>query len=213
MWMAEYSKANPSAQITGLDLEVADQSTLPENCVTLEADLELKWPFTTTFDYIHTRWLVGCIFDWPKFFQQCYDHLEEGGWFEALDIGFPAHSSDGTLRQDSHLVAWNALLTRAASISGREITVAEKFEQMMRQVGFKNVTVVEKTLPQNAWPSDDQGKALGKIALPVHKFGHERLGHDFLVPHLKLSPEEVDAKLQDVWKEMEDETIHAWWPM
>jgi hypothetical protein len=187
--------------------------SLPENCGTITADLEKKWPLSDRFDYIHTRWLVGCLFDWPGFFKQCYDSLEDGGWFEVLDIGFPCRSSDGTLARDSHLEQWNALLIEAAKISGRELTVAAMFGQLLKETGFQNVTVVEKRLPQNPWPEDPHERAMGEIALPIHKFGHERLGHDYLCPNLGMKPEEVDARLQSVWREMEDPGIHAWWPM
>ena len=54
---------------------------------------------------------------------------------------------------------------------------------------------------------------MGEIALPIHKACYERLGHDYFCPNLGMKPQEVDADLPAVWKEMEDTTIHAAWPM
>ncbi|KAJ5826998.1 hypothetical protein N7447_003761 [Penicillium robsamsonii] len=204
---------HPNARIIGLDLEPIDSSKLPQNCSTAIADLENEWPISHRFDYIHTRWLVGCLFDWPLFFKRCYASMEEGGWMEVLDIGFPCQSADGSLFPNSAIPEWNDLLVKAAKISGRELTVAAKFGEFMREAGFKNVTVIEKRLPQNPWPEDAKERALGEIALPIHQDGHERLGHDYLIPNLGMSIEEVDIKLEVVKKDMENPNIHAWWPM
>ena len=80
-------------------------------------------------------------------------------------------------------------------------------------MGFSDITTEIKALPTNPWPESPNERAMGEIALPIHKDGHQRLGHDFLCPNLQMDPREVDAKLRPVWDEMEDTTIHSWWPM
>lgn len=183
------------------------------NIETVIGNLEEPWPVQPGFDYIHTRWLIGCLSDWKKFFKQCYNNLDSGGWFEILDIGFPCQSADGSLKDDSHLEKWNSLLIKAANLSGRSLTAAKDFERILGEVGFSNVSVEMNRLPMNPWAENLNERAMGEIALPIHKACYERLGHDFFCTNLKLAPKDVDEDLPFVWKEMEDTEIHAWWPM
>jgi hypothetical protein len=139
--------------------------------------------------------------------------LSPGGWFEIFDIHFPAQSDDGTLTPTSKLAAWNQLLAEAGRDSGREITVAAQFHDMMTEIGFQNVTEVISKVPQNPWPNDAEGKKLGELMLPIHQAGHERLGMDYFCLHFGMTEDDVHEKLADVHKEMEDPDIHAWWPL
>ncbi|KAJ5460206.1 S-adenosyl-L-methionine-dependent methyltransferase [Penicillium daleae] len=209
-WMQDFARLNPETKITGLDLE---PSISGPNIETVIGDLEKPWPVQPGFDYIHTRWLIGCLSDWKKFFKQCYDNLDSGGWFEILDIGFPCQSADGTLKGDSHLEKWNNLLIEAANLSGRSLTAAKDFGRILEEVGFSNVSVERSRLPMNPWAKNPNERAMGEIALPIHKACYERLGHDFFCTNLKMAPKDVDADLPFVWKEMEDTEIHAWWPI
>lgn len=35
-------------------------------------DVEAEWTYSAPFDYIHCRYMVASIFDWPRFLRQTY---------------------------------------------------------------------------------------------------------------------------------------------
>lgn len=61
-----------SARILGNDLSPIQPSFVPPNVRFEVDDMEDVWTYTQKFDFIHARYLVGSIRDWPKLISNCY---------------------------------------------------------------------------------------------------------------------------------------------
>ena len=65
-------------------------------------DVNQIWAFPDNhFDYIHARWLLGCVTDWEAFSGRAYAHLAPGGWFESYETSAFVTSDDGSVKADS----------------------------------------------------------------------------------------------------------------
>ena len=88
-WATEFADQYRSAEVIGTDLSpIQPQWTLP-NCKFEIDDYEQPWTFKQKFDFVHGRMLVGSICDFHNLFQQVYDSLAPGGWFELQDFPSP----------------------------------------------------------------------------------------------------------------------------
>ena len=137
--------------------------------------------------------------------------LNRGCWFEILDVDHLATSDDGTLLPSSNILRAQQMCIDMCDRFNRSLRIPLKFQDMMLQAGFKNVTRVKMQLPMNGWPKDRQLKELGIKAMPVHK----QIIKDELAPTIS-SPDQktvVDAVLSGCLQEMEDESIHAYMPL
>lgn len=65
-------------------------------------DVNQTWVFPDNhFDYIHARWLLGCVTDWDAVFARAYQHLKPGGWLESYETSAVVRSDDGSVREES----------------------------------------------------------------------------------------------------------------
>lgn len=94
IWAMALAESNPDLQVVGTDLSPIQPDLVPPNCTFLVDNAELDWVFDTKFDFIHSRMLTMGIHDWEKYFQQCWDNLEPGGWIETGETQFPQRRAD-----------------------------------------------------------------------------------------------------------------------
>src|SRR4051794_18689006 len=78
----DFADLYPNAEILGVDLSPIQPAWVPPNCRFVIDDVESEWPYREKFDVIHARTLCGSIRDWPRLYQQIFDHLKPGGWVE-----------------------------------------------------------------------------------------------------------------------------------
>ncbi|KAF4313836.1 methyltransferase type 11 [Botryosphaeria dothidea] len=88
------------------DLSPIQPSFLPPNVRFEIDDIEDDWTYTEKFDFIHARYLLGAIKDWPALIQKCYKYLKPGGWIELQDFTMQVYSTDGSLKKDSYLTRY-----------------------------------------------------------------------------------------------------------
>ena len=72
----------PSAEIIGIDLSPTQADWVPPNVYFEVDDMEEPWTYSQKFDFIHAKWLVGSVRDFPKLMRETYDNLNPGGWCE-----------------------------------------------------------------------------------------------------------------------------------
>lgn len=71
----DFADAFPSAEVIGTDLSDMMPSYVPPNCRFEIDDAELEWTFAPdSFDFIHLRYLMGGIGDWPRLYRQAYQY-------------------------------------------------------------------------------------------------------------------------------------------
>jgi SAM-dependent methyltransferase len=160
-WAIDFADEHPEAHVIGVDLSPIQPSFVPPNVEFQVDDMEETWTFSAPFDFIHSRFMTASFADWPRFFKQCYDNLEPGGWLEVVDI-LPPTSDDATLTQQTALGRWSSTLLEGTRTIGRDFDGALHYNEQIQAAGFEDVKLMVYKWPQNRWPKDPKYKELGK---------------------------------------------------
>ena len=108
--------------------------------------------------------MTGSIADWPRFFEQCYQNLNPGGYLFQFEITFPTVVDDKSWPENSALRGWGDLIVEAAENIGRSANAAESFVSQLQAAGFEDIVQTRTRWPTNQWPRDPKMKELGKLA-------------------------------------------------
>lgn len=104
-------------------------------------------------------------------------------------------------------------MEEACKILGRPFQDIPALVDVMREVGFVDVSIMKEKWPSNTWPKDPHYKTLGMWAHQNSIDGIEGWTIAPFTRALGWKKEEVQVFLVDVRRELKDTTIHAWWPM
>ncbi|KAF6513404.1 hypothetical protein HZS61_006729 [Fusarium oxysporum f. sp. conglutinans] len=142
-------------------------------------------------------------------------NLVPGGYVELLEIDLFAHSDDNTLTEDHHLSKLIHLLDEASTKIGRPFQDNKKNKDILRDAGFVDIVETVFKWPTNRWPLDKRYKEIGEWNnLNMDSFkGLEALSMAALTRVLGWSQEEVTVFLAKVRRDLNDRTIHAYWPV
>lgn len=166
-----------------------------------------EWAFTRKFDLTHARMLCMGIHGWRRFFQQCRDNLNPGGWLEVRDISFPWGSADGTAISDSPLLDWSEKVLRGALKAGIDTTACKSFERHLRAIGFVNLRKEMTSFPLGAWPRGQKEKKLGAHALENLQSGLPAISTAVFSRCLDMSTEAIEVTLMEARKDLHDEML------
>ncbi|KAJ0327575.1 hypothetical protein COL5a_005960 [Colletotrichum fioriniae] len=106
-------------------------------------DCTREWTFEPeSFDYVHIRFLVGSIADWPALFKQAYRALKPGGYLESFEVSPAIMSDDGTVPETSALGQWGKFFEEGGRKMGRTFRVLDENLQRtsMQDAGFESIT-------------------------------------------------------------------------
>lgn len=117
-------------------------------------DIEDAWTYTHKFDFIHARYLLGAIKDWPRLIAQAYAHLKPGGWIELQDFTMQVYSTDGSLAKDSYLTRYLDETLAGMTGMGVEAEPGAKLAGWVQDAGFKEVRNERFAFPIGSWPKD-----------------------------------------------------------
>ena len=73
IWAVMMGELYDSASVLGNDLSPIQPILVPPNVSFEVDDMEKEWCYSTSFDYIHCRYLAGAIRDWPRLMRQAYE--------------------------------------------------------------------------------------------------------------------------------------------
>ncbi|OJJ51970.1 hypothetical protein ASPSYDRAFT_52715 [Aspergillus sydowii CBS 593.65] len=211
-WATEFADQYHSAEVIGTDLSPIQPQWTPPNCRFEIDDYEQPWTFKQKFDFVHGRMLAGSICDVHSLFQQVYDSLAPGGWFELQDFSFPVRSDDNTMKGTA-FERLNGILLEALRTVGRDGTLAEKYRQIMTASGFENVVEVRYKWPQNGWPKDDHRKTLGLWNMVNTLNGLHGFSARLCTQILGMPMAEFELLLMLCRKDIQNTNIHAYWPI
>jgi SAM-dependent methyltransferase len=146
IWAIDFADENPGCEVFGTDLSPIQPTWVPPNAKFYIDDAESEWIYgpDEAFDFIHVRTMSGAIGDWDRLCQQCYTHLQPGGWLEFQEPLALCESDDGTIETAHSMLRWQELCNDAAKMFTKEIRVGDKLAQHMRDAGF--VDVAEKVV-------------------------------------------------------------------
>jgi SAM-dependent methyltransferase len=209
IWAIEMGDAYPSATILGNDLSPIQPSMVPPNVKFEIDDIENEWVFQTPFDFIHSRYLIAAIANWPKLVEQTFKHTKPGGYVEFLDSTMQLYSDDGSLPADSAINRWCSELIRGTALLGREPQPGPLLEGWIRNAGFENVHVRKIKLPVGTWPKDKRLKEVGAFNLMQFLDGLESMTLAIFTRALGWSNDEITAFLVDLRKEFKNRNYHT----
>ena len=134
----------PDCEVIGTDLSPIQPSWFPPNVRFEIDDCEQEWTFAPgSFDFVHCRYILGGVSDWPRLFRQAHAALRPGGWLESFWCEADYRSDDGTIRPDSAMMTWSDLFRDGGRKLGRSFTLLSDDTQRksMEAAGFVDITV------------------------------------------------------------------------
>ncbi|KAG5287448.1 TAM domain methyltransferase [Histoplasma capsulatum G186AR] len=210
IWAIDFADAHPESQVVGNDLSPIQPSWVPTNCVFEIDDLEAAWPYTRPFDFIHARELAGSIADFDKLFEQAYQNLVPGGYFEIQSIEPCFYSDDGTLAKANHAVDWVRLEFEASSKFGKPLEIVPLLPEKLKKAGFQDVTTQLKKLPLGTWPKDKKLKEVGRFQQLQVLQALEPYSLFLFTKILGWTVEETQVLLTGVRKDIKSRDIHMY---
>ena len=82
-------------------MKVTNVATI-QGCEFQIDDATARWTWESdSIDYVHMRWLVGCIPDFQKLADEAYRCLKPGGWIEWYDFDAKFETDDDSMPADS----------------------------------------------------------------------------------------------------------------
>ncbi|KAI5866986.1 S-adenosyl-L-methionine-dependent methyltransferase [Durotheca rogersii] len=215
LWPIDMGDAYPNCEVIGTDLSPIQPSWCPPNVRFEIDDAEQTWTFAAgSFDFVHARYMIGGISDWPRFFRQAYAALKPGGWVESFEVEADYRSDDGTLAADSAMYAWRDLFNEGGAKLGCPFNVITDDLQRkgMQDAGFVDISVRDLKVPMGPWPANPKLKELGQWAQYI--FEQDLEGYVMFMWNkvLNRSLEEMQVFLAAYRKELRSRSIHAYLP-
>lgn len=108
-------------------------------------DCTQEWTFApNSLDYVHIRWLVGSIVDWPHLFKEAYRCLKPGGYLESNEALSRMDCDDGTIHEKSAMHQWGKFFVEGGKKIGRSFTIVEDGVQKKSMEGAGFVGIEER---------------------------------------------------------------------
>ncbi|KAF2147597.1 uncharacterized protein K452DRAFT_293995 [Aplosporella prunicola CBS 121167] len=214
VWSIQFAEEHPGAQVIGTDLSPVQPSFVPPNCSFLVDNAEKEWAFDQKFDFVHVRMLCMGMHSWPRFFRQCWENMEPGGWLEVREIMFPwgaAGHGPQDLEQiaKSPLLEWSDLVRQGAAKVGIDTKACLRFEELLRGQGFVNVRRKDVQWPLGIWPKGEEQKKLGAYAVENLKSGLQGISTAVFSRNLGMSREEIEVRLAHARKDLKEGRYYA----
>lgn len=146
-WAIDLADERPDTEVLGMDLSPIQPGWLPPNCSFYVDDAEADWNYEP-FSLIHGRSLGGSLSNWPRFYEQCFNSLEPGGYVEMHEHEAWISAVNET---PPFTADWNVTLNRAATSFGKSLNVAHEHVNWMRQAGFVSVEDKVYQVPIGTW--------------------------------------------------------------
>ncbi|KAK3951688.1 S-adenosyl-L-methionine-dependent methyltransferase [Pseudoneurospora amorphoporcata] len=182
IWAIDFADEFPDTEVIGTGVSPIQPTWVPANVKFEIDDVNREWPWPdNTFDYIHSRSLIGVVQDWKEYYRQAFRCLKPGGFVEDDTNSAKVFSEDRT--EDIH-------------------------RKCMEKAGFVDITKDIK-VPVGAWPQDKTQKELGicaKMALESDLEGYVNYIWGVV---LGWTPEEIATYCAAFRRELKNKTIHG----
>ncbi|MCJ1262518.1 hypothetical protein MMC22_002388 [Lobaria immixta] len=208
IWAIEMGDQYPLAEIIGTDLSPTQSTWVPPNVKFEVDDCEEPWTFPQPFDYVHIRYMVAAIRDWPKLVGQAYQHTKPGGWAEFQDFDARYYSEDGSMVEGSVVDSWVKTWVQATVDGGKDVHPGSQLEGWMQNAGFQNIRTEKFRVPIGPWPKDKHLKTIGAWNLVQLEDGMEAINMRLYTQTLGWKPEEVQVLIAKIRQELSNPRIH-----
>ncbi|KAF4973672.1 hypothetical protein FZEAL_9264 [Fusarium zealandicum] len=189
IWAIDFADEFPNTKVIGTDISPIQPTWVPSNLEFQIDDCTQEWTFPeNSLDYVHMRFLVGSIQDWPALYKQAYRCLKPGGYIESYEGSPSFGSDDGSVHEKSAMGQWGRIFLEGGRKLGRPFSILEDDIQKrgMKEAGFSNleeaeikvmflaqplqlITVLKaradsiQQVPIGAWPKDPTLKQAGRF--------------------------------------------------
>ncbi|KAF5011682.1 hypothetical protein FDECE_2220 [Fusarium decemcellulare] len=212
IWAIDFADEYPGCEVIGTDISPIQPGWVPPNVKFEIEDCNQDWTFdANSFDYVHFRYLIGCIPDWPALFKQAYRVLKPGGWIESFEVSPTVTSDDGTVAPDSAMAQWDKIFIEASEKIGNTFTVvADEIQRpAMAEAGFVDIQEWNGKCPLSPWPKDPKLKEIGKFGEVFGTQDPEGLVN-FVANFLGWTPEEVYVYIARFRREIRNRKHHPY---
>lgn len=163
IWAIDFADEHPETEVIGVDISPIQPEFVPPNCRFELDDVTAAWTFPENyFDMIHVRCMFGSVADWPKLYEEVYNHLTPGGYICELEMTIEFKSDDGTVPEDHIMAVWSRTFVEAGEKWGQTFKIADRCKQHIIDAGFEDVHEVRYKLPCGGWSSDKKMKEVGR---------------------------------------------------
>jgi len=141
-------------------------SWVPPNVRFEIEDCTAPWTFApATFDYIHMRFLVGSIDDWPALLRRAFDACKPGGYVESFEPSVHLESDDGSVTDQTALGQWGKLFAEGGRKFGRSFQLYQEgtVRAAVEAAGFVDVSETDLKTPIGGWAKYPKLKELGQF--------------------------------------------------
>ncbi|WAO93433.1 Hypothetical protein NCS54_01098100 [Fusarium falciforme] len=213
IWAIDMGDEYPEADVLGIDLSPIQPSWVPPNVRFMVDDAEAEWIHPPdTFDFIHIRHMTSSIRDWPRLVSQAYRALKPGGWIELQELRFVLECDDGTMREDSQVVAFLNNVKNGLAEFNIDLLGMQKNQQNLREAGFVNIEEMVFKVPLGVWPKKPKMKMVGLYNRSMIYDGLHGIAMGPFTRGLKWTPQEVELFLVGVRKGLMDSSQHGYIP-
>lgn len=216
-WAMDFATRYPDAEVIGFDItDKPSWKTAPANCSFRVANLELDetWEDLGHFDFIHGRFIVPSVKDWPRLVQKCHEHLEPGGFIECQDISVPSRCMETDIDPaTSKLLQWGVYTKEGWERCGLQPNQDELIADQLSDLGFEDITLEDFKMMFGPWADDAEEKELGFMGQQNFLWGVRGFAETIFVKYLGWTQEELDEFLEEFKQEMREPKIKAFLPV
>ncbi|KAI9887843.1 MAG: hypothetical protein M1823_000365 [Watsoniomyces obsoletus] len=211
-WPLEMAEFFPDCEIIGTDLSAIQPVSVPPNVqFVLDDANEDDWLYPpNSFDYIHTRMMLGCFEDFRQIINKSFKYIRPGGWMESQEFMTTVYCDDGTMPPDWPYLEWTRTLDEAAMQIHRPLRIANKLKKWFREAGFVDVHEEVFKVPCNPWPKEPHMKDLGRIEELNFLEGVQGFSMANFHRAFHWTKEEIEVYLVNVRKAVRDRNVHAY---
>ncbi|CCE32992.1 uncharacterized protein CPUR_06915 [Claviceps purpurea 20.1] len=164
IWAIEFADLFPNASVTGTDLSPCQPQWVPPNVRFEVDDASLEWTWNENhFDFIHIRYMLGGIQDWPALFKEAYRCCTPGGWVQSLEVDLDFRSDDGSIELEPFLAEYGNLFREGEKITNRPFFLQEIQPQAFDEAGFVDKRTVQYKVPFGPWAKEPKLAEAGRF--------------------------------------------------
>ncbi|KAM0430082.1 hypothetical protein ACHAPT_006088 [Fusarium lateritium] len=167
LWAIDFADDFPNAEVTGTDISVIQPQWVPPNLKFEIEDCTQTWTFDeNSLDYVHIRYLIGSIKDWPALMKEAFRVCSPGGYVESYEGSPDLESDDNTVPEDSAMADWGPIFKEAGAKIARPFTILHEdlARKAMEEAGFVDIESRDFKAPVGAWPKDKNMREIGQFA-------------------------------------------------
>ncbi|EFX03842.1 methyltransferase type 11 [Grosmannia clavigera kw1407] len=214
-WAIDFADLHPECTVIGTDVSPIQPAWVPPNVYFEIDDFTQPWTFDSeSIDYVHERWLVGCVPDWVAFYKEAYRVLKPGGWIESFACDGLLESDDNTMTKDCATSQWSYIFAEGSrklgSTASYTIVRDELQRKYLKEAGFVNIEERLIKMPICEWSDDPKWKEVGLFIRAALETDVEGMV-SYLASVLGWTQEEIIVYCAHVRREVRSLKIHGYY--